>query len=455
MERTGRGPGEVMDDATWGLLARRLAGRRSAPTPTTSRRPSTSTAACRGGLHVLHDRSRRPRRGAGAVGAPRGHAARPRGAAREAARPRRPGAGAHGGRAAGRGGHLRRGGRPRRRPLRAPARPRAGRQLRARGLRRRDRHAAPRTPSTSTSPTRWRGWACAWVSLAPRFVGSFEKGIDYIGDVGALADDLAVHAAIARRLGPYKLSVHSGSDKFSAYPAIAEATGGVLHLKTAGTSYLEALRAVALPRRGADGAHLRVRARALRRGPRDLPPVRGRAAARRRPPDLEDPAVRQVLHVTFGSVLASELGRRAALSGCAATCASPTPRRSSTTSAATWSRSASPPGSDRVPFPESWPVRRRLKIPLASIPSSATPRWRGCARRHSTSSSSAAARRGRAARSTPPAAACRSRCWRRAISPPAPRAARASWSTAVCATSSRWSSASSTRRCASAACCST
>jgi tagaturonate epimerase len=113
-----------------------------------------------------------------------------------------------------------------------------------------------------------------WVSLAPRFVGSFEKGIDYLGDVGALADDVAVHAAIARRLGPYKLSVHSGSDKFSAYPAIAEATGGVLHLKTAGTSYLEALRAAWPSRRGAAPAHLRPRARALRRGSRDLPPLR-------------------------------------------------------------------------------------------------------------------------------------------------------------------------------------
>ena len=113
-----------------------------------------------------------------------------------------------------------------------------------------------------------------WVSLAPRFVGAFEKGIDYIGDVGALAEDIAVRAAIAARLGPYKLSVHSGSDKFSAYAAIAEATGGVLHLKTAGTSYLEALRAVALHDEPLLSAHLRVRARALRRGPRDLPPVR-------------------------------------------------------------------------------------------------------------------------------------------------------------------------------------
>src|SRR5690606_19880714 len=53
-------------------------------------------------------------------------------------------------------------------------------------------------------------------------------------------------ARIARALGPYKLSLHSGSDKFSVYAAIAEATGGLVHLKTAGTSYLEALRVAAV-----------------------------------------------------------------------------------------------------------------------------------------------------------------------------------------------------------------
>ena len=50
------------------------------------------------------------------------------------------------------------------------------------------------------------------VSLAPRFIGDFEKGVDYKGDVDALEASLNDHAAIARRLGPYKLSLHSGSD---------------------------------------------------------------------------------------------------------------------------------------------------------------------------------------------------------------------------------------------------
>lgn len=85
-----------------------------------------------------------------------------------------------------------------------------------------------------------------WVSLAPRFVGRFEKGVDYIGDLNAFKADIAGHAAIARQLGPYKLSLHSGSDKFSIYPAAVRQTYGMIHLKTAGTSYLEALRTIAI-----------------------------------------------------------------------------------------------------------------------------------------------------------------------------------------------------------------
>ncbi len=80
------------------------------------------------------------------------------------------------------------------------------------------------------------------VSLAPRFVGELEKGVDYKGDLTALARSLADHAAIAEMLGPYKLSLHSGSDKLSMYPLLARATQGRFHVKTAGTSYLEALR---------------------------------------------------------------------------------------------------------------------------------------------------------------------------------------------------------------------
>jgi hypothetical protein len=84
-----------------------------------------------------------------------------------------------------------------------------------------------------------------FVSFAPRFVGRFEKGVEYIGDLEELRRDFEIHADLARALGPYKLSLHSGSDKYATYPLIAEATRGVVHLKTAGTSWAEALRVIA------------------------------------------------------------------------------------------------------------------------------------------------------------------------------------------------------------------
>ncbi len=82
-------------------------------------------------------------------------------------------------------------------------------------------------------------------SLAPRFIGEFQKGIDYIGDTAEFERQFEVHCAIARRYGGYKISIHSGSDKFSVYPAIGRHTGMRLHLKTAGTSWLEAVRVIA------------------------------------------------------------------------------------------------------------------------------------------------------------------------------------------------------------------
>ena len=83
------------------------------------------------------------------------------------------------------------------------------------------------------------------VSLAPRFIGDMEKGVDYKGDALSLEASLNDHASIAEMLGPYKLSLHSGSDKLSMYTLLAKATKGRFHVKTAGTSYLEALRVVA------------------------------------------------------------------------------------------------------------------------------------------------------------------------------------------------------------------
>ncbi len=84
-----------------------------------------------------------------------------------------------------------------------------------------------------------------WVSLAPRYADGFEKGVEYLGDPELLRANLAAHRAVADALGGYKISLHSGSDKFSIYPLAVEATGGRIHLKTSGTSYLCALEVVA------------------------------------------------------------------------------------------------------------------------------------------------------------------------------------------------------------------
>lgn len=84
-----------------------------------------------------------------------------------------------------------------------------------------------------------------FTSLAPRFIGRFEKGVDYIGDLDALNVELAKHAAVTAHFGTYKLSLHSGSDKFSVYPLMVKHWSERIHVKTAGTSYLEALRVLA------------------------------------------------------------------------------------------------------------------------------------------------------------------------------------------------------------------
>lgn len=82
-------------------------------------------------------------------------------------------------------------------------------------------------------------------NLALRFTGKWEKAIDYIGDLKVLESEFKEHAEIAKYFGSYKLSLHSGSEKLSTYPMFSELTGGNFHIKTAGTSYLEALRTIA------------------------------------------------------------------------------------------------------------------------------------------------------------------------------------------------------------------
>lgn len=150
-----------------------------------------------------------------------------------------------------------------------------------------------------------------WISLAPRFVGRFEKGVEYIGSIEEFEANFAIHSAIARHFGPYKLSLHSGSDKYSIYAAAARLTHGHIHLKTAGTSFLEGLRVVARhdphvfrrlyelarARYETDKASYHVSAR-LDHAPRPT------HVANEDLPDLLDQFdARQILHVTFGSLL--------------------------------------------------------------------------------------------------------------------------------------------------------
>lgn len=177
-------------------------------------------------------------------------------------------------------------------------------------------------------------------TIAPKFTGRFNKGVDYVGDLSAFdqefREDLAVLAHASRHYGlpaDLKLSVHSGSDKFGLYPLISNAlgdTGAGLHLKTAGTSWLEEL--IGLAESSEEGRALVVeiyrRAHAKQEAlcqpyatvidinpaglptPTELASWNGpdlAAAIRHEPADPRfNPNLRQLLHVSFK--IAAELG---------------------------------------------------------------------------------------------------------------------------------------------------
>jgi hypothetical protein len=101
-------------------------------------------------------------------------------------------------------------------------------------------------------------------TIAPKFTGRFNKGVDYVGNVAQFErefnDDLAVIAHAIKEFGlpsNLKLSVHSGSDKFSIYGAIRKAVkshNAGLHVKTAGTTWLEEL--IGLASAGGEGLQI-------------------------------------------------------------------------------------------------------------------------------------------------------------------------------------------------------
>lgn len=145
--------------------------------------------------------------------------------------------------------------------------------------------------------------------LAPRFPGIWRKGVEVEGSLDEIARAAVLHARVAHEEGGHKVSVHSGSDKLAVYPLLA-AAGGRWHVKTSGTSYLEALRVVA----SADSAlFLEILDVAREAFARDRSSYTVAESARlpdgRTSPDMQLPALlddadaRQCLHVTFGSVL--------------------------------------------------------------------------------------------------------------------------------------------------------
>ncbi len=174
-----------------------------------------------------------------------------------------------------------------------------------------DETATPTTPQAHVLMAREVGRRGVTVSsLAPRFVGEFQKGIDYLGDVRAFEASFATHAAICRALG-HRISVHSGSDKFSVFPAVGRLARGRFHVKTAGTSWLEALRVAAAvdPALFRDlythGRRTYDNARKLYHVTPDLArlPAPEGLDASAAAGLLDDPDGRRVLHITYGEML--------------------------------------------------------------------------------------------------------------------------------------------------------
>jgi hypothetical protein len=153
------------------------------------------------------------------------------------------------------------------------------------------------------------------VSLAPRFCGDFEKGIDFKGDLDQFREEYIQHLSIADKFGGYKLSIHSGSDKFSVYKVIGSIDNGTVHVKTAGTSYLEALRTIA---EAEPELFREILNFSIKRFQEDKKTYHISADPKRIPDPsslnvhklkslLDDDDARQVLHVAYGSVLSGVL----------------------------------------------------------------------------------------------------------------------------------------------------
>jgi hypothetical protein len=150
-------------------------------------------------------------------------------------------------------------------------------------------------------------------SVAPRFVGEFQKGIDYIGNLEEFEHTFATHAALARKFG-YRISVHSGSDKFSAFPGVGKLTRGRFHIKTAGTNWLEAVKVIAVKEpelyRKLHGAALERFGKAtsyyhVTTNLNNVPPL-SEVSDAGLPGLFDNPDSRQLIHITYGELLKDE-----------------------------------------------------------------------------------------------------------------------------------------------------
>jgi len=151
-------------------------------------------------------------------------------------------------------------------------------------------------------------------NLALHFLGDWQKGIEYIGDVKQFAREFSLHAAIAKKIGGYKLSLHTGSDKFSVYPIFFQETNGLCHIKTAGTSWLEEAKVIAMK----DPALYReIHRFALKNFAKDRASY-NLTTDLSRIPDIDTMAdnelvnlfkqndSRQLIHITYGSILSAK-----------------------------------------------------------------------------------------------------------------------------------------------------
>jgi hypothetical protein len=147
-------------------------------------------------------------------------------------------------------------------------------------------------------------------SLAPKFPGEFEKAIDYKGDVNEFAESFCLHNEICQFFGGYKISIHSGSDKFAIYPFIHKYAEN-FHIKTAGTSWLQAVKAIAVTN---PSLYRKIYACAIENIQHDrigyvvhmdmkkIPDI-NTITDNDLPKLFELPDTRQLIHITYGSIL--------------------------------------------------------------------------------------------------------------------------------------------------------